>query len=470
MKNLRIIEVKIGKQIFPLSHRNIELDDSSNHISVVIGNNATGKSRLLAGTLNCLRQGTNYRVRNKVDDVEITILSGETFVDISKGNPGISSKINLISISNSLFDKFPTEGRLDPNYAYVGTKSANIGSPSATITTDLMDVLSSNLESLSFRNKASEIFSFIGLKPIINISLSPRYRSSKRTLQEFLSNSSTVTRLIKYLKVEFSRGIYRTQHKRILSYLDDANFMLGFHNFLISTFKQFVSGEDQILEYFIKIDEPEENAEFIQEYKYFSFLRQIRLLSYDGILVQKGDNTYDINDSSTGEIGLLTTFIRAIPHLKPNSIIFIDEPEISLHPSWQMQYISLLQKFLEGYTGCHVIIATHSHLILSDLRNEWSSVLTLRAGEDNQVIAKLRPYTPFGWSPEAILYEVFGVATVRNQLFEYELSKMLELIAIESDDIPKIQEYIDKFESFQYSEADPLNLIIKEAKEYVADR
>ena len=470
MKNLRIIEAKIGEQVFPLSHHTIESDGSSNHISVVIGNNATGKSRLLAGMLNCLRQGTNYRAKNRVDDIEITILSGDTVSCISKGNPGISSKLNLISISNSLFDKFPIEGTLDLNYAYIGTKSASIGSPTSFITNDLMDALSSHLENLSFRNKASEIFSFIGLKPIINIVLSPSYRSSNKAIQELLGNSSTATRLIKYLKVEISRGVYRVQRKSLLKSLDNANFMLGFHTFLASTFKQFISSDAPTLEYLIKIDEPDENTEFIHEYRFFSFLRQLRLISYNGIFVQKGDHIYDINDSSTGEIGLLTTFIRAIPHLKPNSIIFIDEPEISLHPSWQMQYISLLQKFLEGYTGCHVIIATHSHLILSDLRNEWSSVLTLRAGENNQVIAKLRPYTPFGWSPEAILYEVFGVATVRNQLFEHELSKMLELIAIDSDDVPKIQEYIDKFESFQYSEADPLNLVIQEAKEYVASK
>lgn len=113
------------------------------------------------------------------------------------------------------------------------------------------------------------------------------------------------------------------------------------------------------IEYKIDLRDELSNISFIEEYKYFAVLRRLNFLTYEYIKLSKNGFVYDILDSSTGEIGLLTTFIRAIPEMKSNSAIFIDEPELSLHPSWQMKYIELLQKFLKGYSGCHIFIATH---------------------------------------------------------------------------------------------------------------
>lgn len=471
MKNLRITEAKIGENSFSISPIIIE-SDSSNHISVVIGNNATGKSRLLTSMLNCLRQGANPRLRSNVDDTELTIHVDGELIDIKKESPGPSQDINLISISNSIFDKFPHQVKSDINYTYVGVKPTGIGAHRKAITNDLMDTLSSHLGDSSFRRKTYELFDFIGLGPVISVSLRGKHQSNEDKITDLLWNNSSLERLTEYLAKISTQAFYRQQHNKIKEHLADVSFMAGFHAYLSNEFADFVRGNKKHLRYKIDLLVASENNNFIEEYKYFSLLRKLNLLTYDSIEVHKhkSGKSYDINDSSTGEIGLLTTFIRATPHLKPNSIIFIDEPEISLHPSWQMQYIGLLQKFLEGYTNCHVIIATHSHLILSDLENEWGSVLTLRTGEGNQVISNLRPFTPYGWSPEAILYEVFGVVTVRNQHFEFELAKMLRLISHDSDDIQEIQKFIDKFDSFKFSESDPLNLLIANAKEYVANK
>lgn len=469
MKNLKIIEARINGQVFPISPAHTGVD-SGNHISVIIGNNATGKSRLLTSMLNCLRQGANPRLRSNTDNAELTLYVNDEFINIDKDNAGIAQDINLISISNSLFDKFPHEAKSDVNYSYIGVRPTGIGSHRKAITNDLMDVLSSYLSDINFRRKTKELFSLLGLSSVMDVSLKSMHTPSKKGITELLWNNASTESLSSYLEKISTQGFYRQQRNRINGHLADLSFMEGFHNYLRRDFNDFMREGRKSLRYKINLEAANENNEFIEEYKYFTLLRQLNLLTYESILVHKAGKSYDINDSSTGEIGLLTTFIRAVPHLKPNSIIFIDEPEISLHPSWQMKYIDLLQMFLDGFNNCHVIIATHSHLILSDLRKEWSSILTLRLGDNYDVIAELKSYTPFGWAPEAILYEVFGVATVRNQLFERELSDMLNLIAIESDDIELIKGYIDKFESFDYSEADPLNLVIEEAKEYVANR
>ena len=44
---------------------------------------------------------------------------------------------------------------------------------------------------------------------------------------------------------------------------------------------------------------------------------------------------------------------------------------------------------------------------------------------------------------------------------------MLSLISNRSKDLTQIVKYVEKFKGFQFTEGDPLNLIIKEAEDYV---
>lgn len=66
-------------------------------------------------------------------------------------------------------------------------------------------------------------------------------------------------------------------------------------------------------------------------------------------------------------------------------LILIDEPEISLHPEWQSNFLPLLNKMFNNYKGCHFIIATHSPQILSSINNNNSFVINL---EDNNKIIR----------------------------------------------------------------------------------
>jgi hypothetical protein len=265
------------------------------------------------------------------------------------------------------------------------------------------------------------------------------------------------------------RGFYRQQSKKIFDLVQDDLFIEGLFNFLNTDFLK-IKNENvhkyRVLDYVIDLSDENKNESFIKEYKFFSLLRRLNFLTYDRIELNKNGLSYDIIESSTGEIGLLTTFLRAIPQVKSNSVIFIDEPEISLHPSWQMRYIDLLKKFLAGYKGCHVLIATHSHFLLSDLHEDWSSVLVLR-NQDGKINASLKESTPYGWTPEAILYDVFGVSTVRNHYFEQDLRKLLSLISNRSKNIKMIQSLISNFKEFDYLPGDPLEKIIQEAEEYI---
>jgi predicted ATP-binding protein involved in virulence len=51
--------------------------------------------------------------------------------------------------------------------------------------------------------------------------------------------------------------------------------------------------------------------------------------------------------------------------VKPNTLILIDEPEMSLHISWQQEFLKDLQKITK-LSGLDILMATHSPDIIND--------------------------------------------------------------------------------------------------------
>jgi predicted ATPase len=470
MQGLRIINVSIDGQLFPVSPPTVK-NSEKNFFTVIIGNNAAGKSRFLVNILDVFRQLGNQRLKSKDFKIEIELLLNGKAKTIENNHFGnyleIENDINLLSISNSLFDKFPHQAKSDKNYAYVGSRMTGISTHRRAIVNDLMDIFSTNLQNKSFVLKAKQLFDFLKIDPVIKISLKNSFTSSHSRIGNLFDNINSPEQLKSYLLEISKQGFYRQQTNVIERFANNDEFIFGFYNYLRSNKIELGNSSGKRARYFeINISNEKNNREFLDEYAYISLLRRMNILTYEFIKLSKGKLEYDILDSSTGEIGLLITFLRAIPELKSNTIIFIDEPEISLHPTWQMRYIDLLKSFLKGFTGCHVLIATHSHFLLSDLKETFGSVVVLN-NRDGNFSAELKKNTPYGWSPEAILYDVFGVVNVRNHYFEYDLRKLLSMISVGSNDITKINDYIAKFKQFQYINGDPLHQIIKEAETYV---
>ena len=83
------------------------------------------------------------------------------------------------------------------------------------------------------------------------------------------------------------------------------------------------------------------------------------------------DNTWSkIRVMSSGERQLLT-MLYAVNRMSNNSIVLIDEPEISLHIDWQE---SLLEKMMEQLKDRQIIVCTHSPAIASDFTEHMIKV------------------------------------------------------------------------------------------------
>jgi hypothetical protein len=103
---------------------------------------------------------------------------------------------------------------------------------------------------------------------------------------------------------------------------------------------------------------------------------------YNGLIIKDLSNgsIIEYDDLSTGTKNLLSTFIPLKTYTPKDSIILIDEPEISFYPDIQRQLTDLYMGI-----GAHnqLILATHSPLVASSFE-PWE-VVELKFDQNNQV-------------------------------------------------------------------------------------
>ena len=203
------------------------------------------------------------------------------------------------------------------------------------------------------------------------------------------------------------------------------------------------------------------------DYKKLRDLNSLRIIKSITLYMSKHNHWYSFDDSSSGEKHVLYSVLNIARYLKDDSLVMIDEPEISLHPNWQMLYISFLKRIFRQFPSCHFIIASHSPYLVSDLDPNSSSLVVLNA-ENGIHSAEMIDYSTYAWSTENILYNVFRVRTTRNFYFDIELREMLcKVNDGKREDLSRIRELCQKLSKYALRREDPLNLVLKNVEEYI---
>jgi len=100
------------------------------------------------------------------------------------------------------------------------------------------------------------------------------------------------------------------------------------------------------------------------------------------VFKNKNGDLFTIDKLSTGEKTLLSKVLSLFVNNLQNKVILIDEPELSLHPSWQNKVLKIYENFALK-NNCQIIIATHSPHIIGSAKNEYIRVL--KFNEENQI-------------------------------------------------------------------------------------
>jgi len=153
----------------------------------------------------------------------------------------------------------------------------------------------------------------------------------------------------------------------------------------------------------------------------------------------KNKNIFTIDELSTGEKTLLSKIMYLYFKDYNDKVILIDEPELSLHPSWQNKVLKIYENFAFK-NNCQIIIATHSPHIIGSAKNEY--LRFLRKGDKGN-IEVVDNITAYGRDIEWILEEM-GVTDTRLPKITKRFEEIQELI--NSEEFDKADDALDKLE------------------------
>lgn len=406
------------------------ISNNNNCYSILIGRNGIGKSSLLAEII--LSQ----------------LKYAASFGDFNSNSYDCPS--NIIAISTSPFDQFPNSRSLskEKNYTYIGMK----GSPNNV---SAINLLSSAIKSIfdqkinnKNHHKLIEVFKEIEISPLIKIIIKPNFKYI-----EDLSNTGFAAyqlRKSENNEIEFifdELGIYvsdfplskRVDSAAIIKNLDKVKYALK------NTKNLFKNGIPKS----VPLDFSEYSSSYSEIYD-SKILESINnLLKFDlvkiiDIKIDKKDfGEISLRRASSGEQCIISLILGIAGNIKDHSFIFIDEPEISLHPKWQEYFMPLLMKVFSSYKGCHFFIATHSPQIISNLKNENCFIISLT---ENTIF----PAVDFNnMSSDFQLAELFKTPGMKNEYISRLAFSLLSKLKNSKNSNKEIKSELEKLLSFK---------------------
>lgn len=118
--------------------------------------------------------------------------------------------------------------------------------------------------------------------------------------------------------------------------------------------------------------------------------------------VKKTDTSdlIDYEDFSEGEQQLLTVIGLVLLFGSNDTLFLLDEPDTHLNPKWQRDYVKLLTDFNLDDNNSHILVATHSPLIVQAA--EEADIFLFKPGTDNIVIDN-NSHTIHNWRIDQVL-------------------------------------------------------------------
>ncbi|MDQ1355093.1 MAG: hypothetical protein QG657_5402, partial [Acidobacteriota bacterium] len=184
------------------------------------------------------------------------------------------------------------------------------------------------------------------------------------------------------------------------------------------------------------------------------------------IFKNSAGSVFDINHLSSGEKQL---FVRAMA-LKMlnanNSVILIDEPEISMHPGWQQRIVKVYEKI--GNNN-QVIIATHSPFIVGSVPKE-SVKLLKRVNGQIKVVEYNEISGSYGLPVDIVLRELMDLDTVRAPEVDKEIKSLWDMLYQKQHDTKEFNEKYRQLEQWLGSEDEDLLLMRIEIAKQKAEK
>ena len=154
----------------------------------------------------------------------------------------------------------------------------------------------------------------------------------------------------------------------------------------------------------------------------FSNKRYVGIDNYNGHKIVEFEEfgkrmTIDRLSSGEKQIVFRGGFLLRNQKTTEGSVILVDEPEISLHPKWQLEIMTFLKKLFmkDGRLTSQMIIATHSPFIIHNATRANDKVIVMKKNADGtRILSKDPEY--YSWTESQIVQEAFNIqATIEDK-------------------------------------------------------
>lgn len=163
------------------------------------------------------------------------------------------------------------------------------------------------------------------------------------------------------------------------------------------------------------------------------------------LVIEKNGSEINFLDLSDGEKCYLTLIMDIARRLERNyspeegMVILIDEADLHLHPSWQLNLVDSLRF---AFPTCQFFLTTHSSLLLSDLKSDENERLwVLRDGRRLMLSG-----SSYGDDTSYILKRYFGLQTVRNPLIQEKINAISDELSKTDTDLEKVSEWMKQLD------------------------
>lgn len=376
-----------------------------NTYTLVTGRNAIGKSRLLTSIISSYLSNIKKYEYFSPD----SILIDHSFIMPRK----------IIAITNTLNDKFPLKDSKSRIYDYFGNKSKG------NITYDRYLFIKKLITRDDINNQCiCKTFNYLGFVPYLKIYLRKTCKKSTLSpidLQEIYNKNFDF-----FEQQDFKLNIESPSDNELLlfyslrriyfqkKHIKYKEIQLLFDIFIQKKYLNFnkISISYDYYNHSLRSNLYKEEIKILLEY---DILKIIDVELYKNINKVYNldkitdDKLINFNSLSSGQQALMNIFLSLSSCIEDNSLICIDEPEISLHPEWQTNFIIKLQELFLDYFGCHFIIATHSPQIVSGLTSTNGFVVDL----ENNITHTADDYSKK--SADYQLANIFGYPGYNNE-------------------------------------------------------
>ncbi|TAY99674.1 AAA family ATPase [Rhizobium leguminosarum] len=465
------IKIDDAEQVIDFVGESVDLDKT--HVTIIAGANGTNKSRILASIVDEMcqaRESASGIDLRKRDAARLRTTSMRTIIDGRL--PSLQGTIasgrrdwlptRVLALSNLVMDKFrfvEKPNSVDTFYRYLGVRQASNLTTTGSLEKSVGGAI---LSVIAHPEKLGLVKDWMALILPDAVELMLSFPNLTRArLNRYLDAT--------LIRERIAKGAEGRESPEDLDIDSASETILRFLRFLRDHETQEVKPARQgnlRQQVFLPIERLSQASRSDLN----SLASALPLMSLAGLsgtpkVWACGSSWIPFDQLSSGEQNILSNGSKLIANAAPGCLVVIDEPEVSLNVAWQQRYVDLLLQSMSAAPGSHVLIATHSPHLISNLPQGQGSVVLIQR-RDGRMQIRTMDATFEGWGSEAILYEVLDIPSTSNFHFNRELTAILRHLQDGGRDTVLIDSFIEKLERLDFSDVEPLGEIRDEIIAY----